>query len=95
MTPPSILRRFELVCEVEVDGEPDPDAVGEKVNNDADLDSVGEKVGDEPDPDAVGEVYCEVMVVVGIPPSGVSERHKRCEFELSQSVSHLLRFLLQ
>lgn len=34
MTPPSILPRFKLACEVRVDVEdgPDPDAVGEKVN---------------------------------------------------------------
>lgn len=31
-TPPSIPPRFELVCEVDVEDEPDPDAVDEKLN---------------------------------------------------------------
>jgi hypothetical protein len=52
---PSISLRFELVCEVEVDDEPDPDAVCEKVDNEPDLNVVGEKVGDELDANDVGE----------------------------------------
>jgi hypothetical protein len=55
ITPPSISPRFELVREVEVDDETDPDAVGEKVDNEPDLDAVGEKVDDELDANGVGE----------------------------------------
>ena len=77
MTPPSIPLRFELVCEV--GDEPDPDAVCERVGDELDPDAVCERVDDEPDPDAVGDkVDCNVLVIV-VPPitSGVSERHKK------------------
>jgi hypothetical protein len=76
---PSILPRFELVCEVEVDDEPVPDAVCEKVDDKPDLDAVGEKVDDELDANDVGEkLNCEALAITTDPvTSGLSERHEK------------------
>ena len=64
MMPPSILPRFGLVCEIEVDDGPDPDGVGEEVSDEPDPDAVGEKV--------VGKVPPVVTVALHV-TSGVSE----------------------
>ncbi|KAN0140947.1 hypothetical protein V8E53_001391 [Lactarius tabidus] len=55
MTPPSIPPRFERLCEIGVEDEPEPDTVGEEVEDEPYPDPAGEKVGDELYPDAVGE----------------------------------------